>query len=278
MTGPHASPNVASMGPSPGGTNKMMRFLKTLLALCVLALIVAGIFLWTLPADVGYRYGAKYLGPVALSGLRGTIWNGHADGVSVFGRDLGELDWHVRKSALLRGRYAAELRVQGAGVDVAGTLTRDADGTVAARDLRFSMPAALLAPALDIGALSLLGTISGVVTRATLANALLSDASGTARWSDAGVSGQAEARFSDILAEFASQPDGSIAGAVHDDGKGDLAVDGTFNARFGAFDAQASLRARNGNAQVADSLRYVGELQPDGSSRLLVHGQMLKVF
>ena len=255
-----------------------MRLLKVLAALLVLALIVAGVLLWTLPADVGYRYGTKYLGPVALSGLRGTIWNGHADGVSVFGHDLGELDWHVRKGALLHGQYAADLRVQGAGVDVAGTLTRDVDGRIATRDLRFSMPASLLAPALDIRALSLLGTISGVVTRATLAHALLSDASGSARWSDAGVSGQAEARFSDILAEFASQADGGIAGTVRDDGRGDLAVDGSFDAHLGAFDAQATLRARNGNAQVADSLHYVGELQPDGSSRLVVHGQMLKVF
>jgi hypothetical protein len=255
-----------------------MRFLKVILLLGVVALIVAGVLLWTLPADVGYRYGARYLGPVALSGLRGTIWDGHADGVSVFGRDLGELDWHAQKAALLRGQYVADLRIQGADVDVAGVLTRSSDGRIAARDLRFSVPAALLAPALDIGALKLLGTISGVVTQAALADSLLSDAAGSARWSDAGVSGQAEARFSDILAEFSSQPDGSIGGVVHDDGKGDLGVDGTFSVSLGAFDAQARLSARNGNAQVADTLRYVGQPQADGSSQLVVHGQILKVF
>ncbi|GAA0722405.1 type II secretion system protein N [Dokdonella soli] len=254
-----------------------MRVFKILLALLVFVLVVAGILAWTLPADVGYRYGTRYLGPVALTGISGTVWNGHADGVSVFGHDIGELDWHASKGPLLHGQFVADVRIKGAGVDVAGELARSA-GMISARDLRFSMPAALLAPVLDIGTLKLLGTISGVVNQATLANAMLRDASGNARWSDAGVAGQAEARFSDILAEFASQPDGSVAGTLRDDGQGTLAVDGTFKVRFATTDAQARLSARNGDAQITEALRYIGEPQPDGSTKLVVHGQILKVL
>jgi hypothetical protein len=255
-----------------------MRILKILFGLGALALIVVGVFAWTLPADVGYRYGAKYLAPLALTGIRGTVWAGHADGVGVFGRDLGELDWRAQKSALLRGQVVADVRIQGADVDAAGVLTRSSNGTVSAHDLRFSFPAALLAPALDVGQLKLLGSISGVISNATLANGVFSNANGTARWSDAGVSGQAEARFSALLAQFASQPDGTIAGTVHDDGSGNLAVDGAFNVRLGTFDAQATLTARNNDPQVAETLRYVGQMQPDGSSKLVVHGQMVKVL
>lgn len=247
-----------------------MRFLKRVLAVCVFALVVAGVFAWTLPADIGYRYGAKYLGPVLLTGLRGTVWDGHADGVSVFGHDFGELNWRAQKMPLLRGRFVADVRIKGAEVDAAGLLARNLDGSLGVQEFRFSLPAALLAPVLDAGALRLLGTISGVLSQATVAHMTLRDATGNARWSDAGVSGQAEARFSDILAEFASQPDGSIAGRLHDDDKGDLAVEGTFSLRPGAFDATATLRARNDNAQVAEALRHIGTPQPDGSSQLVV--------
>jgi hypothetical protein len=256
-----------------------MRFLKIFSGLVVLALIVGGIVLWTLPADVGYRYGAKYLGPVALTGLRGTVWDGHADGVSVFGRDVGELDWRAQKRAVLLSRqFVADLRIKGADVDAAGVVTRGSAGLIAARDLRFRVPAELLAPALDIGTLKLLGTISGVVSQASLSGVVLHEATGNARWSDAGVSGDVEARFSDILAEFSTQPDGTITGTVHDDGNGDLTIDGTFKANLVAFDAQATLTARNGNQQVAEALHHIGELQADGSSKLLIHGQMLKVL
>lgn len=255
-----------------------MRLLKILLVLVVLGLVVAGVFVWTLPADVAYRYGTKYLGPVALTGLRGTLWDGHADGVSVFGRDLGELDWRAQKAPLLRGEFVADLRIKGADVDAAGVMTREDDGSIVAHDLRFRVPAELLAPALDLGTLKLLGTVSGVVTQARFATTLLSDASGTARWSEAGVSGEVDAHFSDILAEFGSRPDGSIGGTLRDDGKGNLAVDGSFSLFINAFDAQATLNARNGDAQVTETLRHVGEPQADGSSRLVVHGRTLKMF
>lgn len=254
-----------------------MRLSKILLVLLALAVVAGGVFLWRLPAGIGYRYGLKYFGPVALSGVRGTVWDGHADGVSVFGRDLGEIDWRAERMALLRGQFVADIRIRGADVDVAGQVTRGA-GRISARDLRFSVPAEAFAPLLGIETVKLLGTISGVVSQATLAGPQLSDAAGNARWSAAGVSGAMEAHFADILGEFASQPDGSIAGSAHDDGSGGLVVDGTFNLHFGTFDAQARLAARNGDAGVAEMLRGVGEMQPDGSTRLVLHGQMLKLF
>ncbi len=255
-----------------------MRILKILVGLCALAAVVAGVFAWTLPADVGYRYGAKNIAPFALTGIRGTVWDGHADGVSAFGRDLGELDWRAQKGPLLlRGEVVADERIQGADVDAAGLLIRGSN-LLAVRNLRFDFPAALLEPALDIGQVKLLGSINGVIDTATLAHATLGGTSGSARWSDAGVSGEAEARFSDLLAQFESQSDGSIAGSVHDDGKGNLAVDGTFHVRLDSFDVEATLAARNDDPQVAETLRHVGQMQPDGSSKLVVHGQMLKVF
>ncbi|MGA8277752.1 MAG: type II secretion system protein N [Rhodanobacteraceae bacterium] len=256
----------------------MLRPLKILAVVLMVLLIVAGVLAWTLPADVAYRYAHGYFSPVTLSGISGTVWDGHADGVSALGRDLGEINWRLDKSALLHRQLLADLRIQGADVDVAGSLMRNADGSVVARDLRFRFPAALVEPVLDIPNLTLLGTIGGVLKQATLVNGFLHGARGTARWTDAGVSGQAEARFADILAEFSSQPDGSIVGTVHDDGSGNLAVDGSFSVRLEGYDAVATLTARNNDPQVLETLRYVGQLQPDGSSKLVIHGRLFKLY
>ena len=160
-----------------------MRFLKYLFVLAILLLIVAGALLWTLPADVAYRQGAKYLGPIVLSGVRGTLWHGHADGVNVFGRDLGEIDWQMAKSAILRGRMAADVRIQGTDVDAAGLVERGRDGTLTVQDVHFRFPAELLAPVLAIPDLDLLGAVSGVIFEATLRNGFIESASGNARWS-----------------------------------------------------------------------------------------------
>lgn len=253
-----------------------MRTFKILLLLVVLGLIAAGVFLWTLPASVAVRYGTQFLGPVTLTGVRGTLWDGHADGVSVLGRDLGEIDWRAQKAPLFDRRFIADVRIKGADIDAAGTMTRNADGSMQVHEMRFSVPAELLATSLDLGDAKLLGTISGIVTQAKFATTALSDASGNARWSGAGVVGQGETRLPDLLAEFASQPDGSIGGQARDDGSGNLAIDGSFKIGFNVLDAQATLSARNGDEQIAETLRHIGEPQPDGSTRFAVHGQMIK--
>lgn len=255
-----------------------MRVLKILLALIVLLLVVGGVLLWTLPADVAYRQGAKFLGPVVLSGVRGTLWDGHADGVSVLGRDLGEIDWRMSKGGLLRGNMVADVRIQGTDVDAAGLVERERSGALTLRDVRFRFPAEALAPLLDVKDLSLLGAVSGVVATATVRNGLVESATGNARWSEAGVGGAADARFADILGEFAAQPNGGIAGTAHDDGTGNLAVNATFQAALDGFTANAVLSARNDDPQVLETLRHVGEPQPDGSSKVAIRGRMFKLY
>ena len=147
-----------------------MRLLKTLVILVVVALVIGAICLWRLPADVGYRYGARYFGPLSLAGVSGTVWDGHADGVSLFGNDLGELDWTARKQPLLRGDLVTDIRIKGGDIDIGGVLTRRSNGAIEAEGLRFSVPASRFEPLFD-GKLRLLGTVSGVLDGATWWNA-----------------------------------------------------------------------------------------------------------
>lgn len=250
-----------------------MRPIKYLFAVVVLVAIVAAVCLWRMPADVGYRYGARLLGPLALSGIGGTIWDGHADGVSLFGQDLGELDWHARKQPLLGRELVADVRIKGTEIDFAGELTRRADGSVSARGMRFSIPASRIEPLLGRPDLQLLGTISGVLDDATLMTASISNAKGSARWSGVGASGEVEAHFTDLLFEFASQPDGTVGGSVRDDGNGNIAVDGRFSLRVPVISGEATLRARDGDPATIEMLQRLGEPQADGSVRVVVQGR-----
>ncbi|HVT33053.1 MAG TPA: type II secretion system protein N [Rhodanobacteraceae bacterium] len=255
-----------------------MRFLKYVLVVFVLLLAIGAALFLTLPADFAYRQGARYLGPVVLSGVSGTLWNGHADGISVFGRDLGEIDWRMAKGAALRGRIAADVRIQGTDVDAAGTVERESSGDLTLHDLRFRFPAEMLAPLLDIPDLDLLGAISGVVADATLRGGIPVGATGNARWSEAGVAGSAVGHFADIVGEFAAQPDGSIAGTAHDDGNGHLAVAATFRAALTGYEIDARLSARDGDADVQQALSGIGEPQPDGSTKLVLRGPMVRLY
>lgn len=255
-----------------------MKILRIVLFLLVILVVIVGVAALTLPAEMAYRWAGPYLGPVRLGGIAGTVWNGSATTVSVFNVPVGSASWEVERLPLLSRRVEAKLALGGGGIEAKGGVRRTADGRLFLHDATFHFPAALAAPAVDIPQLQLLGEIDGTLADAEVVGGWVAGARGTARWTHAGVSGAAEARFGDLLAEFASQPDGSVLGTVKDDGKSNLGVDGQFVAHGGQFDAQATLSVRNDDPQVREALRYVGQLQLDGTSLLKIHGQLFKWF
>jgi general secretion pathway protein N len=254
-----------------------MRLLRTLLILVIVLLVIAGVVAATCPADYAYRLVADRLGAIRLAGISGSVWTGHAASARVFGQELGALDWHLEAAPLLSRELMAHLALSGGEVVASGVVDRSADGTLSVHDATFRLPARMAAPALDIPALELLGDIDGKLTQARLHGLWVDDASGSLRWNNAAVTGAAQAQFGDIEATFSSAPDGSIAGVVHDLG-GPLQANGTFKVSAGSFDAEAKLLARDGNPQVIEALRYIGEQQADGTSLLEIHGVLFKLF
>jgi hypothetical protein len=251
-----------------------MKIFKWFLGLLVLAGLVLGFILWTLPADVAYRHFADKLGPVSLVGIRGTVWNGHADGISVFGRDLGELDWRVEKWPLLTQGIRADLRIRGADIDTSGLLERVYSGVMPPMTCASAcQPACLQAPWTCL-------TNSRPGQRnlgpGAAQDGLVAMANGHARWSDAGVSGAAEARFSDIWRSRRAPI--RMAGTLPMTARGNLEVNGSFSASATGFQAEAFLSARNDDARVQEALRYIGEAQPDGSAHLVISGQLFKLL
>ena len=255
-----------------------MRLLRNLLLSLLVLVLLAGVALWTLPAQLAYRWAAPELGPVRLDDISGTLWDGRAGRLSVFGQALGGLEWRLDKAPLLGGRLRGQLRLSGGQVEASGGVVREPGGLLRASAVDFRLPAALAEPALDIPALHLQGEIVGRLDEAVVRGGWVEGARGQARWTQAGVSGKAEARFGDLLLDFAAQPDGSIKGTVKDDTSSNLAVDGQFVVRAAQFDAQASLSARNEDQTLREALLYIGEPQANGSSLLKIHGQLYKLL
>ncbi len=254
-----------------------MKFLRNLLILVVALLVIAGVIAVTCPADYAYRLMAGRLGAFRLDGISGSIWNGHASSAQVFGHELGALAWQLEPAPLLGREVLAHVQLDGGEVKAAGIVDRSSDGAINVRDATFQIPARMAAPALDIPALELLGTIDGKLAQAQLRGVWVDGASGSARWNNAAVAGAAQAQLGDLEATFSSAPDGSIAGVAHDLG-GPLQVSGTFKVAAGSFDAEARLAARDANPQVVEALRYIGQMQADGTSLLVIHGSLFKLF
>lgn len=254
-----------------------MRYLRRIFFFLIFVLVVAIVVAVTCPAQFAYNLVADRLGALRLGGISGGVWQGRASSVQMFGTELGALDWQLQPAPMLHGAIAAHLALNGGEIAAAADVERAFSGAVDVQNVSIRAPARLAAPALDIPALQLLGDLDIAIAHARLRGTWPEAANGTAHWRNAAVAGAAQAQLGDLEASFASAADGSIGGNVSDLG-GPLQLNGTFRVNAGSYDADATLRARDGNAQVSEALRYIGEPQADGSSHLIIHGQLFKVL
>lgn len=253
-----------------------MRLLRALFVLALVALVLLAVLAWTAPAEVAYRYARDRFGPIELSGISGSVWQGRAAQVAAFGQGLGALDWRVAKRPLLSRRADAQLTLGGAGID--GSTRIEAGGdTVRLEALELTLPARLLGPALDIPALVFEGDIALDVPEAEIAGGYLRSARGTASWKEIGVQGAAVARLPGVRADFAPSPDGAIEATIRDLG-GALAVDGRVTIRDGKFTSETRLSLREPAPQLEEMLKFIGERTPDGASLLRIEGELKKLW
>lgn len=253
-----------------------MRVVRVLLALGLLALVLLAVLAWTAPAEVAYRHLRDRFGPIELSDVTGSVWNGRAGAVSAFGRGLGAIEWTVAKAPLFARRVDADVKLGGAGIDAKARIETGRD-VVRIDDLSLVLPAELLGPALDIPSLVFEGRIALDVPEAEIADGFLRSARGSASWSDIGIRGAAVARLAGIRADFEPAADGAIVARIRDLG-GALAVDGTVSIKDGKFRSETRLALREPDPQLGEILKFIGERTPDGASILRVEGDLKRLW
>ena len=97
-----------------------------------------GIAIATLPA----RFLAGQLPRAGLGAveLTGSVWSGHARGLTWRAAPLGDLRWSLAPSELLRGRLAANLRLSRPDGDLTTRASVSLDGTLRLTDARVNLP------------------------------------------------------------------------------------------------------------------------------------------
>ncbi|MBL0028926.1 MAG: type II secretion system protein N [Rhodanobacteraceae bacterium] len=254
----------------------MKKLLGWMLALIVLVVLFVVIVAATLPAATAYRYVEPKLQPLRLQGIEGNLWGGRAAQASVYALPLGELRWTLEPGAALALHARGEAALVGRDLNAMTQFDASREH-VSLRQIDARIPASVLAPALDIPSLVLLGDLNLKLDSAEVHNGLINAAKGLLVWRNAGVSGAAEARFSDVTVSFSSPRDGVIEGLVRDGG-GTLAADGRILIERERFSAEITLGVRGEDPQLAEALLYVGQRTPDGRSLLRVDGTLRRLF
>lgn len=254
-----------------------MKLIRNLFILILVLLLLAALILAFLPARIALDFVGPRIGPVELGEVTGSLWKGEVNPARVNGESIGALGWNLHPLSLFGARIDAEVTLRGDAYNGQTALSVRRDRSVQVRDLQLRFPAQRLEPVLDIPALVFRGEVQVAIASAELRGGFPTSLAGSATWKDASVAGSAEARFGDLLTDFASAPDGSLKGTVRDGG-GPLQASGDYSISLLGYDAVIDLRARDANPQVLEALQYIGQPQADGSSRLEVRGKLLGNF
>jgi general secretion pathway protein N len=202
---------------------------------------------------------------ISLDGLSGTVWNGSAKQLAVNNIAVGELNWRVAPSSLLRGRLGLILNAQLPDGALAGKAAMGLGGTVTLTNLTGSLPVAYLATDFPAGMLD--GRVSLVIEQAELMNGWPTRIKGVIALGN--------------LVQNIPKPMalGTFSATFDGENTGDGAVDGVIATRSGPLlvdgelvlnsDRSYSLEASVGpNAETPDDLKsmlpLVGEKLPDG--------------
>lgn len=250
-------------------------WLSTLLVLMILAAIAVAM-LWSVPARFVYERYAARVQPLRLQGIEGTLWSGKAAMASYAVKPLGAVQWRLDTLPLLRGWAAGELRLESPEIRASSGF-RATRRRLELADASATFPANLMAPALDIPSLTLLGDVTADMKDVVIEDGIVRSVIGTLTWNNVGVSGSAEARLGKLIVEFAPRVDGVIEGLVRDDG-GPLQASGHIELRGLQFTAEIKLNAREGNEYIREALLYIGQRSLDGGSVLRVEGIINKLF
>lgn len=252
-----------------------MRALRWILAAIGLLAFAAGLLAWFAPAELALRWFGDRLGPVRLQGVSGSLWQGRAEQLVAFDVALGPVAWTLERGAGLTGVPRGTLDLSGTEVRVRGAFARAGGGWRLA-GVRAELPAALLAPALDIPALGLRGRVVVDAPEAMLRDGLLVGARGHAEWRDLGVTGAANATLPGVRIDFGSAPDGAIAAEMNDLG-GPLDIEGEVRLKDGAYLSETRLRLRKPDPQLEEALKFIGQRTADGGSYLRIEGQLHRI-
>jgi general secretion pathway protein N len=222
------------------------------------------------PARLAYHWFAPPA--LALSGLRGSVWNGSAAEGMISGVYVRALSWRLRPPALLTGKIGYTVAASPASGFIDMKVGLGLTGTITISDLQGSLPLQTLEQTVHIPGLR--GAINLQFDRLQFRDGLPVAAAGTVEVKDLVAPAVDRASIGGYRAEFFTQDSGVVASVEDTDGVVDIAgsLQISKNRNY-QFVAQIGPKART-PANVRQQLKFLGSPNDRGQHELRLEGKL----
>ncbi len=223
------------------------------------------------------------LGPVALEGVSGKLYNGVIASVrstdDLLPLEFSNVGWTLAPSTLLSGGAGVSFRFEGYGGEGQGLVARQWNGDITITDFAFSALAKTLEPLLPVPVASFSGQLSGDIEQITVANELLTRFDGTLNWNDALLESPVPTKLGNVQIVIA--PDGEQTHVITLTANGgDVSMDGTVSLTLaGDFSADVLFTpSANAPPAVLNGLRQMGRADAQGRVRFVRQGNVNRLI
>lgn len=257
-----------------------MRVLRLIL-LGILTYVIAMVFLF--PAAPVVNHFKPQLGPVALNGVSGSLFNGKIDDVrstdDLLPLEARNVSWRLAPGALLKGGAGVSVGFDAYGGSGKGLVTGKRSGDVEVTDFEFDLQAKELEPLLPVPIAEFSGTLSGVIDMLKLENQLLTLFEGVINWQNAEVQRPFQASLGDVNIDVKPEGQNSHLATIDASG-GDLSIEGTVLLGLnGDFTTDVLFTpAGTASQSLLNNLRQLGRADAQGRVRVKETGNVNRLL
>jgi len=252
-----------------------------LIAIGLISFIVGVIALF--PAAPVVDKVRPQLGPVALEGVHGKLYNGVIDSVrstdDLLPLEFTNVGWTLAPGTLLSGGAGAKFRFEGYGGQGEGLAARKWNGDINISDFTFDMQAKELEPLLPVPIASFSGLLTGDIGRIRLVDDRLQEFEGTFNWENAELESPIPTSLGVVQVQIVPEGEQSHTVTLTANG-GDIAMDGTVTLTLsGDFAADVLFTpSPDAPADVLNGLRQMGRPDAEGRVRFVRKGNVNRLM
>ncbi|MET0026580.1 MAG: type II secretion system protein N [Candidatus Thiodiazotropha sp.] len=213
--------------------------------------------------------------PFTYGRIKGTLWNGKMEAMSLRKVPLDKLSWDFAPTQLLLGRLGFDVQITHLGQTLQGTLSQGFSGDIRFTGVTGQLPAELITPLIGLAGIDISGQVSLDDANFNLEDQRLVQAEGRVLWRGSAITRPFPLKIGDLQAQVSTNPEGQVLMQIKDmggptgvDGEVSLATDGNFQVN-GHIKPGADSDPSLGKALAAFSKR-----QPDGSYQVIYRDRL----
>ena len=224
-----------------------------------------------LPAQhiLGWAVSDSKQFPITYTSIKGSLWRGKMEAVSIQGIPVDKLKWRFTPSSLIFGRIGFDITLNNAGQELQGNVAIGSGDRIELEDLSGEIPASMIPPMIDLAQIGVGGKVSVDLQQLTLEKNRITTAEGQIKWLGSALLSPFAVKIGDLKADLYSEQEGEVKAKINDLG-GSTAVAGELSLTTdGNFQVNGEIKpGKNSDSSLESALKAISKRQSDGSYRI----------